>query len=85
MSVSTPAYSGVAVPASDTAPAPTKPSVFLSVLRRAASPLVLLALWELASRAGVLPERVLAAPSQIFVTLGELIVSGEMGSNVLVS
>ena len=55
------------------------------LLKRAAGPLVLLALWEIASRTGVLPERILAAPSQIFVTLGELIVSGEIGSNVLVS
>jgi sulfonate transport system permease protein len=91
MSVSTPAYGGATASVSssasapDTAPAKTKPSVLLSVLRRAASPLVLLALWEVASRTGFLPERVLAAPSQIFVTLGELIASGEMGSNVWVS
>ena len=91
MSVSTPAYGGATAPVSasasapDTAPAKTKPSVLLSVLRRAASPLVLLVLWEVASRTGYLPERVLAAPSQIFVTLGELIASGEMGSNVWVS
>ncbi|MBC3917973.1 ABC transporter permease [Undibacterium sp. CY18W] len=60
-------------------------SILVSLFRRALSPLVLLALWELASRTGVLPERILAAPSQIFVTLGDLIVSGEMGANVLVS
>jgi sulfonate transport system permease protein len=66
-------------------PASACRSVLLSVLRRAASPLLLLVLWEIASRTGVLPERVLAAPSQIFVTLGELIVSGEIGGNVLVS
>jgi sulfonate transport system permease protein len=66
-------------------PASAGCSVLLSVLRRAASPLLLLVLWEIASRSGVLPERVLAAPSQIFVTLGELIVSGEIGGNVLVS
>jgi sulfonate transport system permease protein len=56
-----------------------------SLVDRALSPLLLLALWELASRSGVLPERVLAAPSQIAVTLGELFASGEIGSNVLVS
>jgi sulfonate transport system permease protein len=60
-------------------------NVLISVFRRAIGPLVLLALWETASRTGVLPERILAAPSQIFATLGELIASGEMGSNVLVS
>ncbi|HEX8606848.1 MAG TPA: ABC transporter permease [Pseudoduganella sp.] len=55
------------------------------VLKRAAGPLVLLLLWEAASRTGVLPERILAAPSQIFVTLGELVASGEIFGNVLVS
>jgi sulfonate transport system permease protein len=53
--------------------------------RRAAGPLVLLLAWEAAARTGVLPERILAAPSQIFVTLGELVASGEMGRNILVS
>lgn len=56
-----------------------------AILGRAISPLVLLALWELASRTGMLPERVLAAPSQIISTLWELTASGEIGSNVLVS
>src|SRR5471032_681720 len=57
----------------------------LSFSKRAATPLLLLVVWEAASRSGVLPDRILAAPSQIFVTLGELIASGEMGRNVLVS
>src|SRR5471032_3609680 len=57
----------------------------LSLAKRAAAPLLLLVVWEIASRSGVLPDRILAAPSQIFITLGELIVSGEMGRNVLVS
>jgi sulfonate transport system permease protein len=55
------------------------------LFKRAIGPLVLLAIWETASRTGVLPDRILAAPSQIFVTLWELILSGEIGSNVLVS
>jgi sulfonate transport system permease protein len=55
------------------------------LFKRAIGPLVLLAVWEFASRSGALPERILAAPSQIFVTLWELILSGEIGSNVLVS
>ena len=58
---------------------------FSAVLERAISPLILLAAWEIAARTGVLPERVLAAPSQILATMGELIVSGEIGSNVIVS
>ena len=57
----------------------------LSFFKRAATPLLLLVVWEAASRSGVLPDRILAAPSQIFVTLGELVASGEMGRNVLVS
>jgi len=56
-----------------------------ALLKRAASPLILLAVWEAASRSGLLPERILAAPSQIFATFGELLWSGEIGSNVLVS
>jgi sulfonate transport system permease protein len=82
MSVSSPVYG--------TAPATAgrlrlQRNLLISVFRRAIGPLVLLALWETASRTGVLPERILAAPSQIFTTLSELIASGEMGSNVLVS
>ncbi|CDG82350.1 ABC transporter permease [Janthinobacterium agaricidamnosum] len=65
---------------------PNKRQALLSaVLRRTVSPLLLLLAWELASRSGVLPERVLAAPSQILATMGELIWSGEIGGNVLVS
>lgn len=56
-----------------------------AILGRAISPLIILALWEVAARTGVLPERVLAAPSQILSTLWELTASGEIGSNVLVS
>src|SRR5471032_25626 len=55
----------------------------LSFFKRAATPLLLLVVWEAASRSGVLPDRILAAPSQIFVTLGELVASGEMGRNGL--
>ena len=52
---------------------------------RAISPLVLLSLWELASRAGIIPERILAAPSQIIGTFSDMVASGEMGGNLLVS
>jgi len=54
-------------------------------LSRAASPLTIVLLWEIAARVGWLPERILAAPSQIAATFGTLVASGEMGSNVLVS
>ncbi|MBB3213456.1 sulfonate transport system permease protein [Herbaspirillum sp. Sphag1AN] len=56
-----------------------------ALLRRATSPLVIVLLWELASRTGVLPDRILAAPSQIASTFATLVASGEMGSNLLVS
>ena len=82
MSVSSPAF-GAAPVSAGLQRLPR--NVLTSVFRRAIGPLVLLALWETASRTGILPDRILAAPSQIFVTLGELIASGEMGANVLVS
>ena len=56
-----------------------------ALLSRAASPLTIVLLWEIAARIGWLPERILAAPSQIATTFGALVASGEMGSNVLVS
>jgi len=49
------------------------------------SPVVLLLLWELAARSGYIPARVLAAPSTVFETMWHMIVSGELGSNLLVS
>ena len=49
------------------------------------SPLAFLALWELGSRTGVIPERTLAAPSSVLVTLWQMIVSGELPDNLAVS
>ncbi|MDR3508504.1 MAG: ABC transporter permease subunit [Caulobacteraceae bacterium] len=49
------------------------------------SPLVLLALWELGARTGVIPERILAAPSSVAVTFWNMTISGELPSNLLVS
>jgi sulfonate transport system permease protein len=49
------------------------------------SPILLLLLWELASRTGLIPERTLAAPSTVIGTLAGMIVSGELPSNLLVS
>jgi sulfonate transport system permease protein len=49
------------------------------------SPLLLLALWELGSRAGVIPAHVLAAPSTVAQSFWVLAASGELASNVLVS
>ncbi len=49
------------------------------------SPLLLLGLWELGSRTGVIPERTLAAPSSVVVTMTTMIVSGELLHNLAVS
>ncbi len=53
--------------------------------RRAISPLILIALWEIGSRAGLIPARILAAPSQVVATLFDMIVSGELQANLGVS
>jgi sulfonate transport system permease protein len=54
-------------------------------LVRLISPLAILLLWELASRAGLIPSRVIAAPSAIGGTLWGLLSSGELGYHLLVS
>ncbi len=49
------------------------------------SPFVLLILWELGSRTGLIPVRILAAPSTVLTTLWAMTASGELPSNLLVS
>jgi sulfonate transport system permease protein len=49
------------------------------------SPILLLLLWEFGSRAGVIPARTLAAPSAVIGTMLEMIVSGELPRNLIVS
>ena len=49
------------------------------------SPAIFLILWELGSRSGLIPERTLAAPSSVLATMFEMIVSGELPGNLLVS
>jgi sulfonate transport system permease protein len=49
------------------------------------SPILLLVLWELGSRSGLIPPRILAAPSTVLVTLWSMIVSGELPANLVVS
>lgn len=49
------------------------------------SPLLLLAAWEGASRVGLIPEHVLAAPSVVLVTMLGMIRSGELPANLVVS
>lgn len=49
------------------------------------SPVALLALWELGSRTGVIPARILAAPSAVAETFVQMTLSGELPSNLAVS
>ncbi|NPV70155.1 MAG: ABC transporter permease [Firmicutes bacterium] len=49
------------------------------------SPLLLLAAWEAASRAGLLDQRFFSAPSRIAASFGELLASGELVLNCAVS
>lgn len=52
---------------------------------RLASPLVIIALWQLASMTGVLSPRILAAPSDIISTTGRLVASGELLTGLTIS
>lgn len=49
------------------------------------SPIVLLLLWELGSRTGIIPARTLAAPSAVIGTLLTMTASGELPRNLIVS
>lgn len=57
----------------------------LVFLRRLISPIVLLILWEVASRLGWIPERIIAAPSTIGHSFQEMVASGELQQNLVVS
>jgi sulfonate transport system permease protein len=63
----------------------SRPTWAFRLPRRAFSPLILIALWEAGSRVGLIPARILAAPSQVVATLIEMIASGELQSNLIVS
>ena len=49
------------------------------------SPVALLLLWEAGSRGGVIPQRILAAPSIVAKTFWSMTVSGELPGNLAVS
>ncbi len=66
-------------------PTPMKLKLPRLNLGRWGSPLALVLLWEIGSRAGVIPTRVLAAPSAVAATLWDMTLSGELPSNLLVS
>jgi len=62
-----------------------RPLPFTIRLGRWLSPMLLLLIWEAASRSGLIPERTLAPPSAVVETLAAMIWSGELPSNLLVS
>ena len=49
------------------------------------SPVLLMLLWEIGARAGLIPAQTLAAPSSVAVTMLGMIRSGELPANLLVS
>lgn len=55
------------------------------LVRRAAGPVVLLAIWHVASITGVLPTEVLAGPSAVIGTGASLIASGELQDAMITS
>lgn len=49
-----------------------------TLLRRAASPVLLLLLWQFVAEAGIVPRQILPSPAQIIAAYGELIEAGEL-------
>jgi sulfonate transport system permease protein len=62
------------------------PKIFTSgAVLRLLSPITLLVLWELLSRAGIVPNDVIAAPSTVVSAFGRMIVSGELPHHFWIS
>ena len=57
----------------------------LRVLRRLASPLLLVAAWQLASSAGLVSPRTLASPASIAASFWQLVLDGTLPADTLVS
>ena len=51
---------------------------FTTLARRAASPFLLLVLWQAVAQAGLVPREILPSPAQILAAYGELIDAGEL-------
>ncbi|MGI4946128.1 MAG: ABC transporter permease [Janthinobacterium lividum] len=60
-------------------------NLHLGGLRRLASPLLLVLLWQAGSSAGLIPTRTLASPAAILVSFWQLSLDGTLGINLLVS
>lgn len=61
------------------------PALRVPSLRRLASPLIILAVWQCGSMLGLIPAKIIAAPSAIFVTAYTLLVAGQLIPDLLVS
>jgi sulfonate transport system permease protein len=73
-------------PSPDEVRAPRKrPGIRLGWLRRWVSPVVLVAVWQLLSDVGVIPEDKIASPAQIGRTAWQLTADGTLGAATLVS
>jgi sulfonate transport system permease protein len=72
----------LSVPLPPTAAASKRPSYRLLSW---SAPMVLLIVWELAARSGMIKASVLPAPSGVFVTASVLVRSGELQANLLAS
>jgi sulfonate transport system permease protein len=57
----------------------------ITLATRIASPVAMVALWQVASMTGILSPRILAAPSEIVSAASKLIVSGELVAGLAVS
>jgi sulfonate transport system permease protein len=79
-----PVLLGAPDPPPSTARRAPRPSP-LHRLRRFVSPVVIIAVWQALSSAGVLPERTMASPAQIAGRALDLIQDGTLGSETLVS
>jgi sulfonate transport system permease protein len=64
---------------------PLNPQYWPAWLQRSATTILLLLAWEAASESGVIPARILAAPTAVAGTAWSLLASGELESNLLVS
>jgi sulfonate transport system permease protein len=84
-SLTLPLARGGAAPRAQDAAAPAGPPRDLRKLRRFVSPLVLVLLWQAASSAGLISPRTLASPATVLASGWELMLSGELPHNLLVS
>ena len=81
---STPLAAPPALTPPETRPGPRR-RLRVGLLRRWVSPALILIVWQLLCMAGILDERTMASPTQIFGRAVELVQDGTLGSAILVS